>query len=882
MVAPKISPDWTVQNLLDAMAARGTAPAVITFDGGAAVYTSHAELADRTRRLASGFLEAGANPGDAIGVYAPNSAAWLIVRLAAGAAGTVTVALDDLIGETEAAELLADCDCRWLFTTQAHAHSLVAVTPALDAEILILDGESAGSGRLRSWRDILAETAGPLPSLDPAAATALVYTSGTTGAPKGFTLSHANLAANVGALAAERLIGPNDRVLLPLPLHHVYPLVVGMLQTLIAGAALVLPEAVTGPRIVHALRTGQATAMVGVPRLYTALLGNLQDRVSSAGRLAALTYRLALALAAGLHRVLGLRAGRWVFRPLHRQFAPELRLMACGGAHLDAEIMRRLELLGWRVYTGYGLAETTAMFTANLPGRRRIGSEGRPLPNRELRIASPDPDGVGEVELRGDGVFTAYRSNPAANAASFTTDGWFRTGDLGRLDDDGYLYVTGRSKELIVLGGGKNIFPDEIEKAYGAAEVVEEIAVLEQAGQLVALVRPNVSEIRAGGILSVEDIIRVALAEAGQQLPSYERLAGYALTNQPLPRTRLGKYRRFLLPELYEQAMSGAVAAEAEPLSEADKSLIASPIAGDVWDWLNARYPDRSISPATSLQLDLAIDSLEWLRLSLNIAERFGVEMDESDIADMVTVRDLLQRVVQRTKQAPAPKRVPITSDPFDYIAPTGPAQTLLGAFVYGLGWCLARTLFRLSVRGAENIPLTGPAVIVANHASYLDALVIAAALPPKRARHTFWGGAVPILFQSWLSRVFCRAAHVFPIDERTPKTTLDIGGAILSRGDALVWFPEAWRTPTGELQAFRTGIGTLLMMHPVPVVPARIEGTFAALPRSRRWPRLRPLAVTFAPPVGVASLAREGTGETDEVCIANALHDRVAALSRD
>ena len=128
---------------------------------------------------------------------------------------------------------------------------------------------------------------------------------------------------------------------------------------------------------------------------------------------------------------------------------------------------------------------------------------------------------------------------------------------------------------------------------------------------------------------------------------------------------------------------------------------------------------------------------------------------------------------------------------------------------------------FRLSVRGAKNIPETGPAVIVANHASYLDALVVAAALSAKRARHMFFGGAVQILFQTSYSRVFCRVAHVFPIDERTPKTTLDIAGAILSRGDALVWFPEAWRTPTGELQAFRTGIGTLLTMHPAPVVPA-------------------------------------------------------------
>jgi long-chain acyl-CoA synthetase len=883
MIESKIGRDWTVQNLLEAMAVRDAAPAVIAFEGDAAAYTSYGELADRIRRLASGMVAAGIEPGAEIGLYAPNSVAWLVVRLAAGVAGAVTVALDDLMGESEAAEMLRECDCRWLFTTQEHAGALATVAPALVVEVLILDDQpahaGAACGRNRGWHEMFAETPAALPTLDAATPTALVFTSGTTGAPKSFSLSHANLAANVGPLVAEHLIGPRDRVLLPLPLHHVYPLVVGMLTTLASGAALVFPEAVTGPRIVHALRAGEVTAMVGVPRLYTALLANLEDRVRGAGGLAAMAFRGMRALTAGLRRATGFNAGRWVFRPLHRQFAPALRLMACGGAHLDTASAQALEQFGWQVLAGYGLAETASMFTANFPGRQRIGSEGRALPGGEVRIASPDREGVGEIELRGVSVFEGYRNNPSANATAFTDDGWFRTGDLGWLDDDGYLYVTGRSKELIVLGGGKNVYPEEVEQAYGVSPVVEEIAVLEQAGQLVALVRPNLGEIRAGGVLSVAEATRVGLAEAGQALPSYERLAGYALTNETLPRTRLGKYRRFLLPDIYQRAISGAATAEAEPLSAEDESLIALPIAGEVWQWLNTRYPDRPISPATSLQLDLGIDSLEWLRLSLELAERFGVELDEADIADMVSVRDLLERAARRSAQAPAPKQVPIARDPATYVAPAGPGLKLLGMMVYVFTWCFMRALFRLSVRGAKNIPESGPAVIVANHASYLDALVIAAALSRKRAGHMFFGGAVQILFQTWHSRVFCRVAHVFPIDERTPKTTLDIGGAILARGDALTWFPEAWRTPTGELQAFRSGIGTLLTMHPAPVVPARIEGTFAALPRTRRWPRLLPLTVTFGPSADVAELAREGSGESAEARIANALHDRVAAL---
>lgn len=881
MTLSRIGPDWTVQDLLAAMAARGPAPALVSFVGEQAHTVSCGELADNAYRLAGRLLQAGVEAGAMIGVYAPNSVGWLTVRLAAGAVGAVTVALDDLTSEAEATQLLGECP--WLFTTRAHASALAAAAALSETAVYTLDEATpapAGARTAQSWRSLVAQPATALPALEPAAPTTLVLTSGTTGAPKAFTLTHANLAANVGALAEERLIGADDRVLLPLPLHHIYPLVVGMLTSLVCGATLILPESLTGPRIVHALRAGRATAMVGVPRLYTALLTNLEDRVAATGAPARLAFRGALALVAAVERVTGLRAGRWVFRPLHRRLAPDLRMLACGGARLEPAAAQRLETLGWRVYTGYGLAETAAIFTANLPGRHRIGSEGRPLPGHQLRIAAPGPDGVGEIELRGDSVFSGYHDNPTANEAAFTADGWFRTGDIGRLDADGYLFVTGRSKDMIVLGGGKNVFPEDLEQSYGAAPVVAEVAVLEEEGRLVALVRPDVEAVRAGGTLSVEEAVRVALAEAGQQLPSYARLAGYALTNQPLPRTRLGKYRRFLLPDLYEQARRGAPSAPAGPLNAEDQALIALPVAGAVWHWLRERYRDRTITPSTSLPLDLGIDSLEWLRLSLTLSERFGIELGETEIADMATVRDLLQRVAHQGAQTQAAARVPVTRDPFRYIAPAGPLLTLCSIAIYALVWCVIRLCFGLRARGVEHVPPSGPAVIVANHASYLDAFVIVAALSARRVRHTFWGGAVPVLFQSRLTRLFCRAAHVFPIDERTPKTTLDIGGAILAHGDALMWFPEAWRTPTGELQAFRTGIGSVLAAHPAPVVAAYIEGTYAALPRTRRWPRLLPLAVTFAPPVGVDDLAHEGAGDSDEVRIANALHDRVAALA--
>ena len=207
-----------------------------------------------------------------------------------------------------------------------------------------------------------------------------------------------------------------------------------------------------------------------------------------------------------------------------------------------------------------------------------------------MRIADPDSRGEGEIQLRGPSVFAGYLDNPDANRAAFTEDGWFRTGDLGRVDDDGYVYVSGRLKEMIVLGGGKKIFPEELEKRYGASPFIREVAVLERRGALVALVVPDAAAIRSSANPSVEAVVRVALASVAQGLPSHERLSGFVVARQPLPRTRLGKYQRFLLPRLYDEALAGRGPRAAKPLSDEDRALLAGPKAAAAWRVLQARY----------------------------------------------------------------------------------------------------------------------------------------------------------------------------------------------------------------------------------------------------------------------------------------------------
>ncbi|HEU0215992.1 MAG TPA: 1-acyl-sn-glycerol-3-phosphate acyltransferase, partial [Stellaceae bacterium] len=459
-----------------------------------------------------------------------------------------------------------------------------------------------------------------------------------------------------------------------------------------------------------------------------------------------------------------------------------------------------------------------------------------------------------------------------------TSDGWFRTGDSGFVDRDGFLFVTGRLKEVLVLGGGKKVTPEDVERVYGSIPEVTELAILEDKGALVALVRPDAAKLRARGAVDLRDGIRVLLGEKAQSLPSYQRLSGFALTDQPLPRTRLGKYRRFLLPDLYQKALAGAARRAAHAPGPGDAALLRNPAASAVWDLLHERHPDLPIDFDTNLSLDLNLDSFGWMELTIALQDRFGLRLSETDIAGVETIRNLLLRCIER-HAAGGSEEPSAATDIERWLAPSGVLLRTLGAVLYACNRLLIHSLFRLRMLGVEGLPRSGRFVITPNHVSYLDGLAIAAALPFRQAKTVYWAGDFRLLFSSPLARAFARASHVFPVDPLHPGAALDAANRVLEAGNALVWFPEAWRSPDGILQRFLPGIGELLLSSGVPAVPVYIAGAFEALPRNRRLPRFNRISVLFGDAVLASALRGAASGATEAEKVANALHERVAAL---
>lgn len=868
------SPGQTLQDLISGLGAHGAAPAIIAFGRDAAETWSFVRLASTVAQLSAGLTSRGVRAGEPIGLWAPNSFRWVATYLAAVRAGAIAMPLDERADPAETAKLLRANGCRWLVTTDQHAARLSAHLAGHELSVITLGGAAPGvSGS--DWESLLIAATAPLPNASASDVAVLVHTSGTTGTPKAVPLSHANLMSNIAALLTENLVRNGDRALLPLPLHHVYPMTVGMLMPLAAGVALVFPAGLSGPELTAALREGRVTHLLGVPRLYTALLEGIRAQIRARGGIIARWFPRLLGFSARVARQAHMRIGRVLFYPLHRRMAPHLRLLVSGGAALDAEAQEALEGLGWEVLSGYGLTETSPILAFTRRGRTAAGSAGLPLPGVELRIVDADAQGIGEIHARGASVFSGYLHNPAATAAAFTADGWFRTGDLGRLDGDGHLHIAARQTETIVLADGKKIFPETVEAVYADSPLIQEFAILGHDGKLVALVVPNLDAIRAHGGTRAEDLIRDELAERGRALPAYQRLSGMAIVHEPLPRTQLGKPRRFLLPAIYERALHRRGGEEAAAMSAQDRGLLASPFAARVWSWLAARFPERPLSLDTSPQLDLGVDSLGWVNLSLEIEQALGVTLGEAAIARVMTLRDLVREAVAAGEQPAAARAAPAT--PPELAERTNLALEVLRRVIAACNRLIMRSIFELRVAGAENLPGHGPYIICANHASFLDPPALAAALPFDRLKQTWWAGWTGILFTGRLRRAFSRIAQVIPVDpDRAAASSLAWGGAVLDRGHSLVWFPEGARSPDGTLQRFLPGIGALLAKHPVPVVPVRIAGTFAAWPRSRKWPRRYRIAVTIGTPAAGSTLVGDGDGAASHP---NEIAARVRAL---
>lgn len=790
----------------------------------------------------------GVRRGDRVAILAENDAHWCAAFLGILRIGATAVPLDTSYKPKQIATLLADSGAKALlygarFAGAAEAPVLLPLREATER-----GGEPASLPESLAGRD------------DPAV---ILYTSGTTSDPKGVVLTHGNFLAEREAAFSVVRVDDRDGVLSVLPLFHALALLANLLLPLSVGARVVFLEAVNTTELLRALRERDISVFCCVPQFFYLIRDRVLGEVERSGALKRLLFRALLAGNGRLRRSLGINLGKVFFRPVHRALGPRMRILVTGGSRFDPAVGSDLVSLGFDILQAYGLTECSGAATVTRPGDLELDHVGAPLPGVGVRIAPAAEGRDGEVLIHGPIVMPGYFRRPDANAATIR-DGWLQTGDLGFLDGRGRLHITGRSKEVIVLASGKNIYPEEIEAHYARSPFIKELCVVGRtrpgdpaAERLHAVIVPDQDLMRERKIVNMREQIRFEVEALSVELPSHKRILSYDIRLEDLPRTTTRKLKRFAVEQGLLAAGEEVRAADAPVESADDTEWLEDPfVASAVARVTEAAKPGSRVDAGANLELDLGLDSMERVELLVRLEQATGVRVPEDVAHRVYTVRDLVEALRQApvtegasaaTREAPAWDHLLADAPPPDPAL----ASLLRRRPIATLGFFLLARVLRVTARltvglrvsGLDRLPSTGPFILSPNHQSYLDAFLLVACLPYRHFRRMFFVGASEY-FATPLRQRIARAIHVVPVDpDRNLVRAMQAGAFGLRNDKVLILFPEGERSIDGGVKKFKKGAAILSRHLGVPIVPVAIDGVFDIWPRHRpfRWRAVLP-----------------------------------------
>ncbi len=503
---------------------------------------TYRDFRDAALRVAARLERAGIGAGDRVAILMTNQSRWLISAYAALYRGAVLVPLDYKLGPDEQQALLTHSGAVALVTEYGLFRRLTAAPPLT----LVSEPPPAwvAPPGAEDWATTQEEP--PEATFVPRARediATIVYSSGTGGTPKGCLLPHRAYLAQLDGLLRLFPMDRGDRYFSVLPTNHAIDFMVGFVGPLACGATVVHQRTLRPELLRWTMQRYGVTHMAVVPMLLTAFERAITEQIDALPAWRRAAFEGLAALNGALtERKPNHALSRRLLGPIHEAFGGRLRLMFCGGAFVERERAALFYKLGIPVVIGYGLTEACTVVTVGSAEGYRADSVGRPVPGVTIRLASPDADGVGEVQVRGDTLMRGYLDAPELTADAFDGD-WLRTGDLGRVDGAGHLHLLGRSRNMVVTPGGKNIYPEDIEGAF-ATVPCEELAVFAAdwiwprrgltGEQLVAVVRPGASERET----------LAALRERNRRLPDCKRGSGGLAGPEPFPRTASMKLKR--------------------------------------------------------------------------------------------------------------------------------------------------------------------------------------------------------------------------------------------------------------------------------------------------------------------------------------------------
>lgn len=762
--------------------------------------------------------------GDRTCLFAENRPEWIYAFYAVWKHGGINSAVDAGAGEQELLAVLEDCRPKIVFVSRKSLETLEKIRGKLTdiPRVLILEemAERLENERPDSGEDFT------LP-VDPEKTALILYTSGTTGEPKGVMLNFRSVYFNMQAVFETGLIDGDDVLLALFPFHHTVPLQGHVICPLYLGSTVVFVKSLTSDEILRLFNEYKVTLINGVPRLYDLFHRSIMNKVRSNP-----AARLLFALARRIDKV---ETSRKLFKKVHDRFGGNLKVFLSGGAKLDGQVCRDFWTLGIPTIEGYGLTEMGPLISYNLMDAWKPGSAGRPVKGVNVRIEE------GELLARGPGLMEGYLNKPDATE-QIIRDGWVHTGDTAYIDDEGFIFLTGRKSERIVLASGKNLNPEEIEHVIlEQSDLIKEIALTEREGRILAYIHPDMDLVRERGIHNLHEAVKWDVIDTyNRKVPEYRRILNFVLSPKELPKTAMGKIKRYRLNELITEGKDTAAARSKAPKLEEYRILA---------DYLT-RERGRMITPESHLEIDAGLDSLELLELRVYIRKRFGLELGKDVFLHHPTLVRLAEHIhtLRENGAKPAVEEADGTLRPVEDFPIRRPNWLVKGLFL--LMSPLLSILFGIRRFRKNTVRFNKPAIIVSNHQSFLDPFILARTLPRRALMDTYFL-AKSRFFKSSMGRYFAERTNSILLDLHEPTESLfNRLMELLKQGKNIVIFPEGTRTFDGKMGSFKKTFAVLSKKLNLPVVPVAINGAYDSFPRTKIIPRPKRIDVRYFAPV--------------------------------
>ena len=519
---------------------------------------THEEFRNEINALGTALIQTGLK-GKRIAVISENRYEWQLAYLSIVTGAGIVVPLDKALPDNELESLILRSQVEAIFYSKKYENIMNSLREKKNTNLRVfisMDLEENENGiysqkqLVEKGKKLLAEGNKEFleAKIDPNAMGIMLFTSGTTAISKAVMLSHKNIVTNIMDIIQRFDLTEEDRLLSFLPLHHVFECTVGFLYPMAIGSAIAFCEGVK--HMADNIKEYEITAMISVPAVFDIIYRKIIKSIEKKGKLEAV--KKGKKISSILLKVkIDLR--KQLFKEIHDSIGPKLNIVVTGGAALSPETEKGFYDLGFDVVQGYGLTETSPVIAAETPKERRLGSIGKKFPSVEVKIDNPDENGIGELMAKGNSIMIGYYENEEANKSVFEPDGWFHTGDLARIDEDGYIFISGRKKNVIVLNNGKNVFPEELEILLNKVEGIKESFVYEKKDEdgdvkvcaKIVYDKDLIKELyNIEGEENIKEFLWKKVKEVNNLMPKYKYIREITITQDELIKTTTLKVKR--------------------------------------------------------------------------------------------------------------------------------------------------------------------------------------------------------------------------------------------------------------------------------------------------------------------------------------------------